>query len=149
MVGQSLGAGKPGRAARSVWYAARWNGLLLGVIAVVFVAVPEALIGMFISDPEVIAYGADALRYFGFGYPFFAVGIVMVQGLNGAGDTNTPFVLGILNHWLIQLPLAWWLSQRVGLGPQGLWISVLTADIILAAGGIIAFRAGRWKYRTV
>ncbi len=149
VVGQSLGAGKRVRAERSVWYAARWNGLLLGLVAIVFAAVPEQLIGFFISDPVVIAHGSQALRYLGYGYPFFAVGIVMIQGLNGAGDTNTPFVLGIVNHWFLQLPLAWWLSQHLGLGPQGVWISVLTADIALMLGGIAAFRAGRWKHRVV
>ena len=36
MVGQSLGAGKPDRAERSVWIAGFYNMIFLGIVGVIF-----------------------------------------------------------------------------------------------------------------
>ncbi len=111
LVGQNLGAHAPERAERSVWVATKYNVLFLSAVAVVLVAFPTALVGIFTSEPDVLGYGASALRLVGLGFPFYAVGMTMVQAFNGAGDTSTPTWLNVLCFWLLQLPLAYALAR--------------------------------------
>ena len=90
LVGQNLGAKKPERAEKSVWIASFINLYFLVFVAIIFISIPEYLVGIFTSDPEVLKIGSEGLRIISYGYGFYAFGMVMVQSFNGAGDTMTP-----------------------------------------------------------
>jgi len=149
LVGQNLGAGKPDRAEKSVWLAGFYNMLFLIVVGVAFVAFPARLVGLFTSDPAVLAVGVDCLRYLAVGYPFYAWGMVMVQSYNGAGDTWTPTVINFFCFWLIEIPLAWTLALPLGMGPKGVFLSIPIAESVFSAVAILLFRRGRWKTKKI
>jgi len=149
LVGQNLGAGKPDRAERSVWITGLYNMLFLLGVAAVFILWPERLIGVFTSDPEVLALGATCLRVVSYGYAFYAWGMVMVQAFNGAGDTTTPTWINLGCYWLFQIPLAVVLARVLGLGPLGVFLAITIAESMVAVVGVLMFRRGRWKYRVV
>ncbi|HET9532043.1 MAG TPA: MATE family efflux transporter [Blastocatellia bacterium] len=149
LVGQNLGAGKPERAERSVWVTGFANMAVLGVVTVVFVIFAEPLVGIFTTDPAVVPYGVDCLRYISYGYIFYAYGMVMVQAFNGAGDTYTPTVINLFCYWLFQIPLAYWLAIPAGLGAQGVFLAITIAESLLAVVSVFAFRRGKWKEKTV
>jgi putative MATE family efflux protein len=149
LVGQNLGAGKPERAERSVWRTGFYNMVFLAGVAVVFIALAEPLIRLFSQDPEVVRIGADCLRLISYGYVFYAYGMVMVQAFNGAGDTATPTYINIACYWLFQIPLAWALARSLGLGPRGVFLAITISESLIAVVGMLAFRRGSWKTRTV
>ncbi|HVR96225.1 MAG TPA: MATE family efflux transporter [Thermoanaerobaculia bacterium] len=149
LVGQNLGAGRPDRAERSVWQTGLYNMVFLGVVGLVFILFAEQIIGIFISDPEVLRYGVSCLRYASYGYPFYAWGMVMVASFNGAGDTWTPTWINFFCLWLLQIPLAWVLSHQGGLGASGTFVAIAIGESMLAVVGMLAFRRGRWKERRV
>jgi Na+-driven multidrug efflux pump len=149
LVGQNLGAGKPERAERSVWVTGFSNMVFLGLVTIVFLAFAERLIGIFTDDPAVLAYGVDALRYISYGYVFYAYGMVMVASFNGAGDTTTPTFINLFCYWLLQIPLAYALAIRFGLGAKGVFLAITIAESTLAVVGILVFRLGRWKNRKI
>ena len=95
------------------------------------------------------AYVVDCLRIVSLGYGFYAVGMIVTQAINGAGDTDTPTLINLVCFWLVQLPLAWWLTRMVGWGPQGVFASIAIADALVAIIAVIVFRRGRWKLRQV
>ena len=149
LVGQNLGAGKPWRAEQAVWRTAFYNMLFLGSVAVAFVLLAGPLIRLFTSDPEVIAVGADCLRFVSYGYPFYAFGMVMVQAFNGAGDTTTPTMVNLFCYWLWEIPLAYALAIPFGMGPRGVFLAIAIAESTTACVGVVMFRRGRWKERRV
>jgi Na+-driven multidrug efflux pump len=149
LVGQNLGAGHPERAERSVWLAARWNATFLVSVAIGFVLAPAWLAAPFTTEPAVVAYVVDCLRIVSLGYGFYAVGMIVTQAFNGAGDTDTPTLINLVGLWIVQLPLAWWLSRSVGWGPQGIFAAIAISDSLLAVVAVIVFRRGRWKLRQV
>jgi Na+-driven multidrug efflux pump len=149
LVGQNLGAGRPDRAERSVWMAARWNAGFLVSVAILFVLVPEWLVAPFTADAVVTDYVVDCLRIVSLGYGFYAIGMIVTQAFNGAGDTDTPTLINVCCLWLFQLPLAWWLSRGVGWGPQGVFASITISDTVLTLVAVLIFRRGRWKLRKV
>ncbi len=149
MVGQSLGAGKPERAEQSVWMAGRYNLVFLGLIGLVFVTFAPALISAFTREPVVHGYAVDSLRIISAGFLFYAYGMVLTSSFNGAGDTWTPTLLNLCCFWLWEIPLAWVLSKRVGLGPDGVAIAIAVAFSTLAVASSVLFRRGTWKTRSV
>ena len=149
LVGQNLGAGSPERAETSAWRAGIYNTVFLLGVAVVFVAAAGPMIRIFSTDAAVVAHGISCLRWVSYGYPFYAWGMVMVQSFNGAGDTYTPTVINFFCYWLFQLPLAYFLAHHAGFGATGAFMAIAIAEAAIAVIGIIVFRRGGWKHRTV
>lgn len=149
LVGQSLGAGRPERAEQSVWKVAQYNVLFLLGVASLFIFRAESVVAVFSTDPAVIRYGGDCLRYISYGYGLFALSMALIQAFNGAGDTGTPTAINFVCFWLVQIPLAWILAETFAAGPQGVFIAITVAESLLAVIAYLQFRAGRWKSRQV
>lgn len=145
LVGQNLGAGQPERAERSVWRAAFYNMIFLGLISLFFMLAAEPVIRLFTQEPEVVKYGAQALQLVSLGYIFYAYGMVLSQSFNGAGDTRTPTIINIFGFWMLQIPLAWVLAVHYNWGPAGVFVAIAAAESVMAVISIIIFRKGWWK----
>lgn len=149
LVGQNLGAKKPERAERAVHQTALLNMGFMGGIAVLFVVFPGFFIHLFIQDPLVIQAGIVCLRWLGVGFVSYALGMVMVQSFNGAGDTLTPTFINLFCFWLFEIPLAYALAIPFGLEEKGVYIAILAAETCMSLAAFFIFRRGRWKMREV
>ena len=149
LVGQNLGAGKPERAEESVWRAAKYNGIFMTISAVFLVVFANNITGLFSADPEVLRWGASCMRILGLGFPMYAIGMVVVQALNGAGDTSTPAILNLICFWLVQIPLAFYLATETSLGPNGAFTAIVVAESLLTILAVRVFRRGAWKQQSV
>ena len=149
MVGQNLGARKPERAEQAVWMAGFYNMWVLGGIGLFFVVFAGPIVGLFTSDPSIVPWGTACLRIVSLGFVFYAYGMVLSNAINGAGDTWTPMVLNAVCFWLWEVPLAWALSRRPGLGPHGVFVAITVGFSTLALLSAWIFRRGRWKTRAV
>ena len=145
LVGQNLGANLPDRAEQSAWQAAKYNAVFMSLVGVMMLLMAPQVTGLFSSDPEVLRYGTSCLRILGVGFPMYAVGMIMIQALNGAGDTATPSSLNLLSFWIVQIPLAFWLATKTGLGPDGVFLAIVVSESLLTLLSIVVFRRGRWK----
>ncbi|OLB16284.1 MAG: MATE family efflux transporter [Gemmatimonadetes bacterium 13_2_20CM_70_9] len=149
MVGQSLGAGKPDRAERAVWIASGYNMLVLGSVGVFFIIFAGPIVGLFTHDPTAAPTGALALRTMSYGFLFYALGMVLTQAFNGAGDTWTPTWINLACFWLWEIPLAYVLARVAGLGPFGVFFAITVGYSTLALVSAVLFRRGTWKLRQV
>lgn len=145
LVGQNLGAQQPERAEKSVWKAAFYNMIFLGTVSLIFFIAAEPIIRIFTSNPTVIGYGVQCLRYVCLGYVFYAYGMVVIQSFNGAGDTKTPTILNIFGFWMFQIPLAYTLAIILDMGPLGVFCAISIAESAIAIAAILLFRRGKWK----
>jgi putative MATE family efflux protein len=149
LVGQNLGAGKPGRAEQAVWRTGFYHVIFLGSVAALFIVFAGPVIRLFTHDPEVIAMGTSCLRFVSYGYPFWAFGMVVVQAFNGAGDTTTPTIVNLFCYWLWEIPLAYALALPLRMGPRGVFLAIAIAESTTACVGVVMFRRGRWKQRKI
>ncbi len=149
LVGQNLGAARPDRAEKSVWRASRYNAIFMGILGLVSVVLAPQIVGLFSSEAEVVRIGTSCIQILGIGYPMYAVGMIVIQALNGAGDTYTPSVLNFICFWMLQIPLAYWLAEPMGIGPNGVFISIIVSESALTVMGILVFRRGKWKTQDV
>ena len=145
LVGQNLGAKKPDRAERSVWAAARFNAIFMAVSGLILIVFASIITGWFVDEPEALRWGTNCMRILGLGFPMYAVGMVVVQAMNGAGDTGTPATLNLICFWLLQLPLAYWLATQAGWGPNGAFTAIVVAESLLTVLAVLVFRRGQWK----
>jgi len=145
MVGQNIGAGLPERAEEAAWQAAKYNTVFMTIVGVMMLAAAPQITGLFSSDPEVLRYGTNCLRIMGIGFPMYAIGMIVTQALNGAGDTGTPSALNLFAFWIVQIPMALWLAKTMGYGPNGVFIAIVISESLLSVLSIIVFRRGRWK----
>lgn len=149
LVGQNLGAGDAERAETCVWQSTFLNIAFLGSVAVVFIIWAEPLVAVFNPTPEVALVAADCLRYVSYSNVGLAIGLVVVQAFNGAGDTRTPTSVNLLCYWFFQIPAAYLLAKTLELGPRGVFISVALSETLLGLVGAYLFRKGAWKNRQV
>ena len=149
LVGQNLGAKKPERAERAVWITGYVNMVLLGLVSIIFITYPDFFIRLFIDNPDVVKSGAKGLQIISMGYIFYAMGMVMVQSFNGAGDTRTPTLINIVCFWMIEIPLALILSKRVFHNENGVFTAIVIAESLMTLIAIYLFRKGKWKTEKV
>ena len=92
-----------------------------------------------------IHYGALALRWIGSANIFYGIGMVMIQALNGAGDTRTPTRISFFCFWLFQIPLAYLLAIGFDLKATGTFIAFPVAETAVTLMAWYYFRKGKWK----
>jgi putative MATE family efflux protein len=147
LVGQNLGAGKPERAVLSTWRASKYNTVFMMLIGIVLVVLAPAIAGFFTSDPDVLRYGINCLRILAVGIPMYAVGMIVTQALNGAGDTTTPTAINFVCFWVLQIPLAYWLAESIALGPEGVFWAIVVSETLVTVLAVSVFRRGKWQHR--
>jgi Na+-driven multidrug efflux pump len=146
LVGQNLGAGKADRAERSTWIAARYNTILQTIVGVALLLFAPNIAGLFSNDAEVIKYASSCLRILAIGAPAYAIGMIVTQALNGAGDTMTPTAMNFVCFWVLQIPLAYWLATDMSLGPNGAFTAIVVSESALTILSVFVFRRGKWKH---
>lgn len=142
IVGQSLGAGDVDRARRAGWSAVSLVSVLGGAMALVTVAIPETLAGVFSTDAAVVAEAAHYLRIAAFCQLFLGAEVVLESAMGGAGWTLAP-MLGSTAITALRIPVGAWAASQFG--TTGLW---WTLALTAAARGILMaalWKSGRWR----
>ncbi|MBI1813926.1 MAG: MATE family efflux transporter [Deltaproteobacteria bacterium] len=145
LVGRYIGAKDLEAAERSHWSALKLGVAFALAVTVVFLAVPEVLLGLFSNDPEVLRLGRPLLALGALFQLIDAVGIVASGSLRGAGDTRWPFMVQTALAWLVRLPVVYVLAVVLERGVIGAWFGELIFVTILSFVWIMRFRAGAWR----
>ena len=145
LVGQNLGAKKPDRAERSAWITGKYNAWFMAILSLLYLFFAENIIRLFNEEPTVVENGALCLKIVAAGYIFYAYGMVISQAFNGAGDTRTPTKINFIAFWIFQLPFAYLSAITFELGPLGVFLAILFAEVLLSVIAMVWFKKGRWK----
>ncbi|NQY38268.1 MAG: hypothetical protein HRT37_25700 [Alteromonadaceae bacterium] len=148
-MGQYLGAGKSRAAEQAVWRVARYNAILMTFVFLMFIMLSESILGIFSTDVLVIQHGSSALLYISCSYILFAIGMVLLQAFNGAGDTVTPSKVTFVCSWLFQLPLAYLLGVVMDFGVDGVFMAIALSHVFMSLAAIVLFRKGYWKTKII
>jgi putative MATE family efflux protein len=145
LVGQNLGAKEPGRAEEAVWLTTRYNVIFMASVTGIYLLFNQQLAGFFTDIPEVRDVAAQGLWVIVLGYVFFAVGMVLTQAFNGAGDTKTPAWINIVVLLGMEVPLAYLLAFPFGMKYLGIFIAIAICHSFHALVSLYFFRKGKWK----
>lgn len=167
LVGQSLGANDPDRAARLGWMAGHMAGAVSFVASIFTFVFAEQLAGLLLPNkPEFAAMTASYLRYVSVTEFLFGYGMVLISAQQGAGDTKSPFWLTLICMWILRVPLAAFLalpaiqiqlaertipilSSGLNLGADGCWLALAITQAIQGLAAMWLWNKGNWKLARV
>ncbi|WP_282014944.1 MATE family efflux transporter [Marinifilum flexuosum] len=149
LVGQNLGANQSERAEKSVWAAGRINVVFLGLIGIIFFLFPAYFIELFTDDQGIVVNGIQALKIISCGFIFYGMGMVLLNSINGAGDTQTPTLLNLISFWIVEIPVAYLLAIQFGWDQKGVFYAIIIAEAVLTLIALYWFKTGRWKLKKV
>jgi putative MATE family efflux protein len=131
LVGQSIGARRPGIGRGVAKVATIWAVIWMSVIGVLIFAFATPIMRLFTADPQVIRIGADGLRIVALTQPFWAVGMVQSGALRGTGDTQYPLIIGAAGMWTTVL-IVWGILTFFGGGLVAVWAAFLMTSPVTA-----------------
>ncbi len=138
LVGQNIGR-KDMQAARHVAYQGRrLITFILLPMSLLFLLIPEVLMGFLSQDPQVISHGASYLRIIGLLEIFLGWEMVFEGGFNGVGETR-PYMLISVPLTLGRYPLAYVLVHMLGGGIQSIWWAISLSTLFKGLSLNLAF----------
>lgn len=146
--GQNIGAGKIDRVKQG-YKAAFWSVVVFSIV----MAVPcqlfgEQIVGIFVTEPEVVEIGAKGLSITSLFYFFLGMIYVARSVLNGAGDAAFAMINGLME-----------VAGRVGFAVPltkipfiGVWGIFFTTGFTWAMTGIVSmvrYHKGKWAFKGI
>lgn len=137
-VGQTIGAGDPSGTRRVVLLTYAMALASMGCFALLFLAAPEVLVGLYTDDPAVIQLGSSLLFMAALFQLFDGAQAAGFSVLRGAADTRVPMLIAAAGYWGVGAPAAYLLAFRTPLGPVGVWAGLVLG--LLAATFMLSWR---------
>jgi putative MATE family efflux protein len=149
LVGQNLGAKQPQRAEKSAWLTVMFVEIFMVVISVCLFVWTIPVIRIFDNDPQLDAVASQFIHIAAAGWLVMGFNFVLMNALQGAGDTMPTMFISLITTWGITLPLAYYLPKITDWGYIGICWAMALSIITGATANVIYFRTGRWKTRRV
>jgi putative MATE family efflux protein len=144
MVGTSVGAGDRERALRVAWTGTAMAAGVTGTIGILAALFPHAWLGLFTTDPDVLAAGSRYLRTVGPFYGFFGAGLSLYFASQGAGRLFWP-LLASFARLVIAGVGGWLTTQWLGGSLTALFAAMAVALMTFGMMNVAAVRLGAWR----
>lgn len=121
---------------------AAWTGVALAMAvqvfnALVMVALPRQIAGLYTSDPRVIAAAAELLLLAAVFQLSDGLQASAAGALRGLKETKAPMAITVIAYWMLGFPLGYGLAIGRGAGAPGMWVGMIAgltvAALLLAA----------------
>lgn len=144
VAGQYLGAGSPGLARKAIWSCTFVGMAIMGTLGVVFMTAGTFLTSLISTEPIHLEVVPKCLFTCGMVQLFFALAMVVRNGLRGVGDAK--WLLGITmgSCCLIRLPLAYVFGVLLPWGLPGIWIGLCLELVCRGLFFLARFLWGDW-----
>lgn len=146
-VAQNMGANKVDRIKKGVKVSVMMSASLAGFVIIIFMLFSKQLIGLFNTDPEVIAIGSQYLSIIGPGFIAICTSFMYTSAIRGAGDSMFSLISSIISLWLIRIPSSYILSSY--LGTAGIWLGIPIGWVLGWLIPVIYYRSERWKNKAL
>ncbi len=150
VVARNLGQGSWRRAEGGVWICVAGAALTAGLAAGALWTWQEGALRAVAPQMTLSALGAGR-AYLAWTLPawaLLAVGVVISQGLAGAGSTKTALVLDGFLYLALLIPWAYSLSESE-FSPEALWAGLAGTHSLAALSYAVVLRWGGWRDKTV
>lgn len=147
LIGYSYGAGDSRRLQRIIRFDLLVEVGFSALAAIFIIIVAPHLIGFFMDDSAVVAYGTGMLRWLTLTTPFCGIVLVLTTCFLSMGKAIPSFVLSISRQGVIFTVVI--LITAACFGYEGIICAQPVADVLTAAVGIVMYAAARKNDQTL
>ena len=148
-IGYMMGAGEEDEAYKTVLDTLKPAAISSIVIAALLFLFSDSLIGIFTSNVEILKLGKTILFIDIFLEIGRAFNMVLVRGMQAAGDIKFPISTGIISMWAIATLLSYIFGIGFGWGIAGVWLAMMLDEVVRAIVFYIRWKKGSWRNRVV
>jgi putative MATE family efflux protein len=145
LVAQELGRGRPDRATRMGWIATWLAVGLLSTFGVAFVLLRHQLPALVSTRVDLQLMAAQAILVMAIAQPFMAVGVVLGQGVRGAGATRLALLVSTVCGFGVRLIATWIATAHLGMGVAGVWAGSTCDWIARTLFLVYVWKSGLWR----
>ncbi len=146
-VGQNIGAGKSGRIRTGLISTVKMAGSVTIVTTILIVLFGKMIVSLFTNDINVIFTGSQYLTIVSIFYITLTLMFIYNGIMRGAGDTFWPMIFSLISLWIIRIPVAWYLSGKIG--AEGIWWSIPAGWVVGLSLSFFYYKTGRWRTKAV
>lgn len=143
---QSIGAGRSDRLGTIVRSAVALNYAIEGTLIAIMYVFASHIIALFITVPETVAIARHLLTITLWSYAIFGNARIVSAIMVSTGTIVWPTIISIASIWLVEVPVAFVLMNRIGL--DGVWYGYPAAFIAGLAGQLVYYYAF-WKRKPI
>jgi MATE family multidrug resistance protein len=143
-VGQAIGRKDPAAASRSGWTAIALGAGFMAISGLTMLFASELMLSRFTTDPNVMTTAKTLLIAAAIFQVFDGIQVVGSGTLRGLGETQIPMYATLTAHWIIGLPIAYFMAFPAGHGVVGIWIGLCSG---LVTAGLLLLAAWFWKVK--
>lgn len=151
LVGQYLGADKPGRAQSAVYSGFHLTLVYMLSIAAAYVLVPDIFVAPFAlrADPdgfsEIYSYSIILLRFVAVYSVFDTMNIIFCSAIKGAGDTRYVMLMTVFLSLFVFIVPVYLTVVVLEYGLMVAWVFATAYIILLGLVFYVRFLGGKWK----
>jgi len=144
LVGNSLGSGNTKMAKHYGFETSKIATIYTVFIGIVFAFFPRVILILTTNNHNIIEVAVPALRIAGVGQIFYAIGVVLANGLQASGKTLFVMISEVISNWFVFVPIAYFLGVFLKLGLVGAWSALPFYVILYSSIIFIKFKFGNW-----
>jgi putative MATE family efflux protein len=136
---QAIGARRNDRMKAIVRAGVGLNYAVEGLLIALVYAFSWLILGAFVTDPHTLEIAHELLMITLWSYVLFGNSSVLSGIMRASGTVIPPTLIAVASIWLIEVPIAYVLSQHTALGLKGVWTAYPIAFACGLLGQIVYF----------
>jgi Na+-driven multidrug efflux pump len=111
-----------------------------------FLFLPRQLLSIFgMNQPGVVDIAVQLLHVLSLSGLFVSVALAYTGGLQGTGDTKSPFYISIISQIIIPLGACFIIRRVSTLDPIDIWLAILAGHMTRCLLSVLRFNQGKWR----
>lgn len=144
LMGQGLGAKKPGQAKEDVLLVLKYTSGFMFFLSFFMIFMPEKIVWLFTDDAKTIKEASLYLVIVGFSQIPLAFNFVLSGALRGAGDSKRTLKINLISLWFVRIIpaflLSWYFESILFV-----YLAMISDTFVKATWLWITFNKGEWQ----
>ncbi|GFP77910.1 putative FMN/FAD exporter YeeO [Clostridium fungisolvens] len=145
LIGHLVGAEENDKAYKTCIHSLKLALKISFGIGIIFAILRNQALGIFTSNPNILAVGGVILIIDAFLEPGRSFNLVVINSLRASGDVKFPVYMGIFSMWGVSVTLSYLLGIKLGLGLAGMWIAFACDEWFRGVLMLWRWRTRKWE----
>lgn len=141
---QSIGAKQFDRLKQVIHAGVLLNYVMGGILITLVYLLSEEILSLFLTDAPTVQIAHSLLMITLWSYLIFGHAMIYSSTMRASGTVLWPTTFSIISIWLVEVPIAYFLSPPDRLGIEGIWIGYPAAFIVNFA---LQYAYYRWSWK--